>query len=682
MSTPPALAPTNLTRPLALVGMVLALAGVGLVSTFALVSVLIDGLAAAMVLLPAALAGIAIVPWLGLGEMPKRWHYLIGAGLGIGLTALLVLLLGLAGLLDRRLWIGIIMIFAVAGVLGLRRVSHPTGTPPPRTDSAGRFMFLWLLVVVPVVLAAVAAAHAPGLLWREEGFGYDVLEYHLQLPKEYHQAGQIAYVPHNVYANFPANVEMLYLLAMVVLEDEVGTGITANMIHLGLAMLTVFAAWVAGRTWSPRAGVVAAVTMATAGWLSYLSGLAYVENGMLFFGMTAAAMACRSCAALDASEGNGDTSSAANTRIRWMLVAGAMAGLSCGCKYTAVPMIAVPLAVMVWLAPRASGSIRVRHTAAFALGCAITFSPWLVKNQLMTGNPVFPLANSVFHAAPPGWDHEATLRWDRGHSPQADQQGLIAKGRLLWAHVLWDKYHRLGPTVFVLGLGGLWARRRDRIDHLLVLMVVVQLGVWLLATHLYARFAVVLLIPLALLAGRSMMNARSAHRDRWIVVLLLLGSGWNTAYAAALQRRESVGGAPPSLIAGGQLPGFEYYGVVNRELPPDAKILLIGDARAFYFERPVDYFVVFNRNPFIDALRRAEDDRDIIDWLTERQYLYVLVNWSEVTRLRETYGFAEEITPQRFEQLTASGLALVRRFEHPTADKPYVSLYRVPGIGD
>ena len=41
---------------------------------------------------------------------------------------------------------------------------------------------------------------------------FDVLEYHLQGPKEYFQAGRIAFLPHNVYTNMPFGVEMLHLL--------------------------------------------------------------------------------------------------------------------------------------------------------------------------------------------------------------------------------------------------------------------------------------------------------------------------------------------------------------------------------------------------------------------------------------------------------------------------------------
>ena len=48
---------------------------------------------------------------------------------------------------------------------------------------------------------------------------FDVLEYHLQGPKEYYQAGRIAFLPHNVYTNMPFGVEMLHLAGMEVMGD-------------------------------------------------------------------------------------------------------------------------------------------------------------------------------------------------------------------------------------------------------------------------------------------------------------------------------------------------------------------------------------------------------------------------------------------------------------------------------
>src|SRR5947208_3285867 len=85
-------------------------------------------------------------------------------------------------------------------------------------EHAGAVGETWLysLLLVPLFLSAamlgIAAAFPPGTLWGSEGRGYDVLEYHLELPREYAQLNATAPLSHNVYSYLPANMEMLYLL--------------------------------------------------------------------------------------------------------------------------------------------------------------------------------------------------------------------------------------------------------------------------------------------------------------------------------------------------------------------------------------------------------------------------------------------------------------------------------------
>jgi hypothetical protein len=294
----------------------------------------------------------------------------------------------------------------------------------------------------------------------------------------------------------------------------------------------------------------------------------------------------------------------------------------------------------------------------------------------MTGNPVFPLANTVFRASPPGWGDEQTDQWNRGHSLKPEEATTGGRLRLLWAHVLADRYSRFGPAIFLLALGGLVGRPRDRTDLMLLLVLLLQLLVWGLATHLYARFAVVFLIPLALLAGRA-LNTAAATRTALVLGVALAGIVWNLYFAVRLNRAESPNGAPASLIYEGKLPEYAYFKAVNVELPEDVKVLLIGDARAFYFRRPVDYNVVFNQDPFAEAVRSANDDREIIAWLRRQGYSHVLVHWTELARLARTYGFPSEITPELFARLQRQGLKLTHRFPHPTHGGLYVDLLTV-----
>ncbi|GAG46601.1 unnamed protein product, partial [marine sediment metagenome] len=239
------------------------------------------------------------------------------------------------------------------------------------------------------------------------------------------------------------------------------------------------------------------------------------------------------------------------------------AGLACGCKYTAVAMIALPLAVVVLLLEGRSFRSSVGACVLFSFGALVAFSPWLIKNRIMTGNPVFPLANGVFQALPTGWGEAEAARWDEGHSLSPDEATTVGRLGALWRHVPDDKYQRFGPMILLLAIVGLFGRRRDRIDLILIIILALQLVVWIFFTHLFARFAVVLLIPLALLAGRSLLNHASVTRQAAVIVVVVVGVCWNFAHAAGLLRAEWLDGADASLFYEGKVPGYEYFEFVN-----------------------------------------------------------------------------------------------------------------------
>jgi len=404
--------------------------------------------------------------------------------------------------------------------------------------------------------------------------------------------------------------------------------------------------------------------------LCYLSGLAYVENAMLFFGMAATACLFKTDAA-----GQAEHPAHSRARLRWTLRAGAMAGFACACKYTALILIAMPLSVATLILPARSTAQAILRAVIFTAATVAAFSPWMLKNQIMTGNPLFPLANTAFDASPEGWGPDCTKLWERSHSPSLADATIRGKLWSLGNRIAGDHYQRFGPLVLLLPFVGLLRRPRDRVDAALLVILLIQTAAWCFLTHLYARFAVALLIPLVLLCGRSVQVGLSARRAGLIAGALVIGTAWNFFFAVKLHRAESPEGAPASWFYDGELPGYEYFKAVNQELPEDSKFLMIGDARAFYFKRPVDYCVVFNRNPFVEAIRSSATDADVYGWLHGRGYTHLLVNWGEVNRLRDTYGFPPEIAPVLFEKLQAAGLSVSREFPHPTRKGRYVTLY-------
>ena len=129
--------------------------------------------------------------------------------------SLITLLLGLIGLLNQITAIALIAIGLVALAAHLARSKKVFDSLTNwRSAPAGSRWFL-LLAIPPMAMMTVAAMLPPYLLWTpDEPHGYDAVEYHLQVPREWYEAGRIVPLHHNVFSYLPFNVEMHYLLAM------------------------------------------------------------------------------------------------------------------------------------------------------------------------------------------------------------------------------------------------------------------------------------------------------------------------------------------------------------------------------------------------------------------------------------------------------------------------------------
>jgi len=633
---------------------------------------------------------------LTVGCLPVRWlvpkltisqRLVASWALGSGLLATLILLAGLAGLLSRTLWlIAVIALAAVAlGILykNLRRTAAEKVV-----YEFGRWWALLLLVIFPFAVMALAAATVPpGFLWSAEGGGYDVLEYHLQVPNEWYHAGRIEFLPHNAYANLPANAEMFYLLATILNRGPYAAVYAAQLTHTGFAFACVLAVWIFVRPWGTWPAALAAAALATCGWMAYLAPLAYVEMPMLFLSIVMVGVLVT-------------TLRDATLDLRASGLIGLMLGLVGGYKYTALAMLAPGVVIAAAL-----GAVAVRRYRGFllyplavAVFAAIGLSPYLLRNLFWTGNPVFPIAYDRFGGR--DWSDALAERWQQGHSPRPDQQSVAGRlAALYWTggrnivvdHFLAQKHRNLGdqqrardilnpPPILDLPRFGLavlllpWlvflTRRQRFCDHLLLLILLIGIAVWLFATHLQGRFLVPLLALVPFLIARSAETVAPPGRQFWsvpLVALLLIASGINWLDAQRRYHRHLYAptGQPLNLFGAhayflrGDVPGSEYLGVVNEQ--PNARVMLIGEARPFYVIGNPIYWTVFNRNDFAQAAGIAPGLRDLKEYLARTKPDYIYVDWLEIRRLADTYGFDQSIRPRIFRYLNSRPQFTVRR---------------------
>jgi len=685
----------------------------GIVSSQSLLTFFTDGLLAAAILAGATGAGTVGLRLVGLNNVEPRWRLLLAAGLGVGLVSLLMLTLGSLGLLQRWLWVAILSAGGAAGILQLVRYTRPdarrhdsgiqvNGAPDAAAaGTPGRLVWLWLLVV-PFAATAILASSVPaGLLWPEEGNGYDVLEYHLGAPREYFEAGRIGYLPHNIYSNFPFNVEMLYLLSMVLHGDPVAAVFTAQFINFWLGVLAVAAIWLAGREISPAGGILAGVAAATCPMLTFLSGIAYVENGMVFFTALALAATIRLARANHAD------------CLKWCAAAGLFAGLACGSKYTAIPMVAAPLLLSISMLSWRGDRRAVAGPIVYVTCALFTFAPWMIKNVVHTGNPLFPLARSVFHEREGLWTDADAERWQHGHRLAEVDRPWWPRLKRIWREFLKsDRYGlAIGYGAIFGSLLAVWlpfrgaaeAAHRDMPDDdprkarmaefphtgwdtlaAIGPMALIGIVVWIFGTHMAGRFAVSTVPAAAVMVGT--VAQRPLRFPTGVLALLACLFATTCAVGTFLHASKagvylkSPVGRDLLPIASGADPTFtdDPVAQLNALTAQGHRVLLIGEARRFYLDPGMDYCVIFSRNPFAEAAAQR-DAAGLLDWLREHEYDHVYVNWDELERFRQTYGLWHglEDVPGLFARLEAAGLRRVQDFLTPKSRKRLSTLYSI-----
>ena len=351
----------------------------------ALIRSALDLLAALWILFIALGLGRWLIGRLKLAGRTPLEELLFAIGTGAGALGLLVLVLGLIGLLQRPLLIGLAILLTLATFRGnvffLRRLSIPR----PR----------WTLALLLLATAGLALTLAllPPTSW-------DGLFYHLTGPELYLDQGGIRPGPDIPHLNFPALIEMNFLLAMAIRGDT-----TAVVLHLAFALLLVGLVYaLAQELLAVKNGWLAVLFLLSIPMIFTLAGWAYNDLALAFFQVSALyallkwhgqlASGSQQAPVSQQAPDSDDPRTGSGLRARlagqgWLIMAGVMCGLAMSVKYTSFVAPLTLLALLLWWWRR--DLRQVLWPAAVLLGVAVLVAaPWYLKSQAFTGNPVYP----------------------------------------------------------------------------------------------------------------------------------------------------------------------------------------------------------------------------------------------------------------------------------------------------
>lgn len=594
----------------------------------------------------------------GLSESERT---LVGATLGVGLLTQGLFLLGAAGLLKPWAVILLLGAFWVVGFTELHDLWVSLGANrnllSDRPALAGALL---LLLGLLFWLSWVPPHH------------YDSLVYHLPLASGYARTGSLAARPDLLFTHFPQNGEMLFTLAMALGSDTL-----AQLFSWLGTFLAVWWLFELGKREAPITVVLVACLMTlTHTAVMLLTPTAYVETLVMLW-VTAAVLSFVRWHA-NAAEPESPRG--------WLALSAVFAGLGVGTKYYAgvTPFILFLVLLGRVLADSRGGPVlalsRRRDLLVFTATATAAGAPWLLKNLVVVGNPFFPFLYQFLPARGTGWEGEGAARYFQVLTEYGHPAGSFLRDLLEFPYLVASEPGRFGGGADVLGSVGwlplfaalplaVWAAWGRRTMGLVLVYCVAHWMLWF-STGVVLRFLTVI-VPLAsLLAANGLWQAwqrlgpggrRTLAAGGALLVWtnLALFVGVNSVFGSfdvllgVKSRRQFIDEK------------FDYYAcaAATRETPADSRVLVVGEQRGHWIERPHEVTTPMAPNRFVRLADAAPDPAGLARLLREAGFTHILSVPREGERL-SGYGVFD-FTPRGRAAWDGLGALLTPVFESP-----------------
>jgi hypothetical protein len=572
------------------------------------------------------LAGLIGLAWYGLGHAilrripwsggrdshdERRFAVAKRALLGAAAWSIVWFFLGVAPLYR-------IPVAAIALLTGLAQAGAALArarVAPREMAREGRWAALALIVTGQgfALLAALAPPTAK-----------DTLLYHFALPKAYIAAGRAVEVPYNIAGYYPLGIEMHAVWAMLLgapfgpRVSEAAAGATL-FLFAPLLVMVVYG-WAreqgADRAWATTAALMVA-------WIptAYdVAASAYVDLALAAYTALAVHAFGRWWMSLEPRH------------LLWIIVGiGGALSIKLSAAFLILPLALLGLLRALRTGADASGPRPTPAIAAASLGGALALgaalaAPWYARNWIRTGSPVFPFYLGIWPAEARGWDLERSQLYETLFSLYGDTRTVLD---YLWVPLRLavaaqpDQpayYDGVLGIAFLLALPllawALWKRRLGAPLGLAIALSACLFVFWLFSSQ-QLRYLLPALPSLAVATAAAGTGGDGAgeRASRWLLLAAAaLGLPVMLAWFLALDpARVVLGGESRDDYLRRRLDYYRYYEVVNRELPPTAKVWLIDMRRdTYHLDRPYFSDFIFEDYTLTRYVRKADGPEEVL----------------------------------------------------------------------
>lgn len=524
--------------------------------------------------------GIKATTVIGVANIDPLADLLFAFATGATILALLLLGLGMAGAIQHT------TVLAVAALLAIIAVWQRKGVAALLDRAARQVVqdttWPWLTITFVVLLGMLLLSIAPPTDW-------DSLMYHLHIPAEFLEAGRVFLPEDNLHVTRVGLAHMLYLPLLAagsVTAPAIFSVLTVAL--LGLAVLSF-----GSRHLSRLSGAVGMAALWGTAPIVFVAVTARTDvTGALFVFLAAYALV---------------ELVLSGYQRRLALLAGVMIGAAIGVEFTGIPfVVGLGLAMLINLAQdRSAFRTAARATGWMILGAGLIAAPWLIKNVVLVGAPLYPnftpqlmepwLADLMGRAA----IVDPIVTFDGTTEGFRILDAFFAPGRLS-IEAEGSSYY-LSPLL--LATPFLVLALRNRAMLWLVVPAFFYVGVVLsrgdganLRYMIPAAPSLTLGIAHLLVTLSNRMREDSARRGLSVVLVLasLVPMGRvlfrrvvatdAAVHVAGLMSRSTYlsGYYDPSVAL--LMPVIDW---ANTNVPPDSSMVMLYDARGLYFARPV-----------------------------------------------------------------------------------------------
>lgn len=538
----------------------------------------------------------------------------------------------------------------------------------------------------------------------------DSLTHHLYVPKLYIKSGSIYEITDIPFSYYPQLLDLLYIIPLYFHND-----IIPKYIHLAFAAATAFLIYsYLKERFDKQAGLAGSLFFLTIPVIVKLSVTVYVDLGLIFFTFA-------SIISLLKWKTSG-------LKWRYLIASGVFTGLAMGTKYNGIVTFILLTLLLPLLVSKnysmdssdykesyeksneessnkaSQSKFKILlYPAFFAITAILIFSPWMIKNYIWTGEPLYPLykiniysnkhiqSNKDFKAEPSTEDQVEDNIID-GDKNVSMSHFLIRK------HVYHEKWWetllipvriffqgeddnpalfdgRLNPFLFIIPTififfyifsrtGGKSktcqnAAKNTTIDReiiFFILFATVYLLIAFFKTDMRIRYVSPIIPPLviAYIAGlykiKELLKPLHCKSDKTIVISSIIPIifcatlYFNISYSKALFLQISPLNYISGKVSRGSYisrfrPEYELIEHLNQNASQDSKVLALFLGDRGYY---FDNKVVFGREMLFQAIKSGFNEKDIAAALKKNGFTHLIIGFDLFNRSLQTNLTPEE----------------------------------------